>query len=214
MSNLFIICGHGDGDPGATGNDYQEAERVRTLAHRIKKFGGDKVIIGDTTKNWYKSKMVNKNNIPEGCLVLELHMDSSPHKTARGAHVIIDADFDADRYDEALAKVMSDIFPGRASTIVKRNDLANHNRAQNARINYRLLECGFISNAGDVSIFNSKMDEIAKSILACFDIDVVTEPVSKKLYRVQVGAFSKKENAEALMNELMSKGYKAIIKED
>ena len=135
MPKLFIICGHGDGDPGAIGNGYQEAERVRTLAHRIKKFGGDNVILGDTTKNWYKSKMVNNSNIPEGSLVLELHMDSSPHKTARGGHVIIDADFDADKYDEALAKFISDVFPGRSNTIVERNDLANHNRAQNSRIN-------------------------------------------------------------------------------
>ena len=35
-----------------------------------------------------------------------------------------------------------------------------------------------------------------------------------KLYRVQVGAFASKSNAEKLAKELKSKGYPAIIKED
>jgi cell division septation protein DedD len=39
------------------------------------------------------------------------------------------------------------------------------------------------------------------------------EPESKKLYRVQVGAFENVKNAEALASELRSKGYKTIIKE-
>ena len=217
MAKLFIICGHGAGDPGAIGNGYEEAERVRTLAAKIKEFGGDNVIIGDTTKNWYKSKMVNNTNIPKGSLVLELHMDSSASPSAKGAHVIIDANLDADKYDTALAKFITGIFPGRSQTLVKRNDLANGNRAQKAGINYRLVECGFISNANDVQMFHVKMDEIAKGILKSFGFDVVNKPVAatgKGLYRVQVGAFSSKANAEKLMNELKAKGYNAFIKKD
>lgn len=177
---LVIICGHGAGDPGAIGNGYQEAERVRVLAQKIKEFGGDAVIIGDTSKNWYKDKLVNNNNIPKGAKVLELHMDSSANVNSKGAHVIIDADFEPDKWDKALAEYISGIFPGRAKIIDKRNNLANPNRAQAAGINYRLLECGFISNAGDVEIFNTRMDEIAKGILGCFDIapkeEVKAEP--------------------------------------
>lgn len=215
MPKLFIICGHGAGDPGAAGNGYTETERVRALASKIKQYGGDNVVIGDKNKNWYKDNLVNNKNIPKNCLVLELHMDSAT-PSARGAHVIIDADFDADKYDTALADFISGILPGRANKIVKRNDLANLNRAQAAGINYRLLECGFISNANDIKIFNSRMDEIAKGILKCFGIEVINKPAetSKKLYRVQVGAFSVKANAEKLKNELVAKGYNAFIKEE
>ena len=211
MPNLFIICGHGAGDPGAIGHGYNEAERVRTLASKIKKFGGDNVIIGDTTKNWYKSKLVNNTNIPKGSIVLELHMDSSPSLSAKGAHVIIDANLEPDKYDKALADFISGVFPGRSEKIVKRNDLANLNRAQAANINYRLMECGFISNSDDVQTLYIKMDEIAKGILACFDIDVVNERVDKKLYRVQVGAYSKRENAEAMLKRLKADGYEGFV---
>lgn len=211
MPNLFIICGHGNGDPGATGNGYKEAERVRVLATKIKEYGGNNVTIGDVNKNWYESNLINNKNIPKGSVVLELHMDSSPVKSAKGAHVVIDADFKPDADDEALAKFITGIFPGRSQKIVGRNDLANPNRAQAAGINYRLLECGFISNSGDVKIFNEKIDEIAKGILKSFKIDVIEK---KKIYRVQIGAFSVKNNAIKLRDELKAKGYDAIIKEN
>ena len=44
-------------------------------------------------------------------------MDSSPIITAKGGHVIIDANFEPDKYDEALANFISGIFPGRAEKI-------------------------------------------------------------------------------------------------
>jgi N-acetylmuramoyl-L-alanine amidase len=220
MANLFIICGHGAGDPGACGNGYQEAERVRALANRIKHFGGSAVTIGNTAKNWYASNLVNNTNIPKGSLVLELHMDSAA-ATAKGAHVIIKSGFDADKYDKALAAFLAKMFPGRSKSIVGRSDLANPNRAARAGINYRLAECGFISNAGDVKIFNSKMDEIAKGILKAFDITPKEEPkpapkpaaTTDKMYRVQVGVYKDKANAEALVKALKAKGFDAIIKE-
>ena len=54
--HLFIIAGHGAGDPGATGNGYTEAERVRALAARIGALGGSNVTIADTSRNWYADK--------------------------------------------------------------------------------------------------------------------------------------------------------------
>ncbi len=169
---LFIIPGHGAGDSGAVGNGYQEAERVRALAQKIKDFGGEKVILSDFNLNSYRTDIFSNGVIPKDCLVLELHLDSSTSVTAKGGHVIINANFKADEYDEALAKMISEMFPGRSRTIVGRTDLANVNRAAQAGYNYRLMECGFISNAADISKFNAKMDELAKNILDCFDIAV------------------------------------------
>ena len=169
MSKLFIIPGHGDGDCGAVGNGYQEAERVRALAQRIKDFGGDNVLLSDFNLNSYRSNIIGKGLVPKGYIILELHMDSSKNSSAKGGHVIINANFKADEYDEALAKMISEMFPGRSETIVGRTDLANVNRAATKGYNYRLMECGFISNAEDIQKFNSKMDELAKGILKCFD---------------------------------------------
>lgn len=170
MSKLFIIPGHGAGDCGAVGNGYQEAERVRALAQRIKDFGGDDVVLSDFGLNSYRSNIIGKGLVPKGYKILELHMDSSENSSAKGGHVIINGQFKADEYDNALANMISGMFPGRSKTIVGRTDLANVNRSASMGYNYRLMECGFISNAEDVQKFNSRMDELAKGILNCFGI--------------------------------------------
>lgn len=170
MAHIFIIAGHGDGDPGASGNGYKEYERVRALAKRIKAYGGDNVTVGDTGRDWYKDNLISSLNISKNWQIVELHMDGASASSARGGHVIINSGYDPDKYDKALAEFISDILPGRSSTIVKRSDLANPKRAAAKGYPYRLLECGFITNAQDVKIFNGQMDDIAKGILSAFGI--------------------------------------------
>lgn len=169
MAKLYIIAGHGAGDPGACSGGYNEAERVRALASRIKALGGSNVTVLDTSRNWYADGGINSLSIPSGSCLLELHMDSAS-AGARGGHVIINGNFNADEYDKALAKFISGYFPGRSETISKRNDLANPSRAAARGINYRLLEVCFITNSGDLSKFNSNLDAIAKGILSAFGI--------------------------------------------
>lgn len=170
MAHIFIIAGHGDGDPGASGNGYKEYERVRALAKKIKAYGGDNVTVGDTSRDWYKDNLISSLNISKDWQIVELHMDGASASSARGGHVIINSGYDPDKYDKALAEFISGILPGRASTIVKRSDLANPKRAAAKGYPYRLLECGFITNAQDVKIFNGQMDDLAKGILSVFGI--------------------------------------------
>lgn len=169
MAHLFVIAGHGAGDPGAIGHGYTEAERVRALSGRLKALGGSNVTVGDTSKDWYRSGLINTLNIPKDWCVLELHMDSAG-ASARGGHVIIKQGYSPDKYDNALASFIGSFMPGRAKLVVGRNNLANVNRAAARGINYRLLECGFITNAGDITTFNTKMDELARGILSAFRI--------------------------------------------
>lgn len=168
---LYVIAGHGAGDPGACGNGYTEAERVRALASVIAQRGGKSVVLLDTSRNWYADRGINSLSIPKGDALIELHMDSAS-PSARGGHVEIKRGFSPDAYDVALGKAITSLLPGRqdAGGIRYRSDLANVNRAAKRGINYRLLECGFITNSGDVQIFNTRMTEIADAILGAFGI--------------------------------------------
>lgn len=166
---LFIIAGHGNGDPGACAGGYTEAALVRKLAKRINALGGASVTLLDTSRNWYADGGISRLDLPDGAQLLELHLDSAS-ASARGGHVIIDADFSADKYDKALAAFIGGMFPGRSKTLVKRNDLGNPNRAQAAGISYRLLECCFISNPVDRKKFISNTDALARGILNTFGI--------------------------------------------
>lgn len=209
MANIFIIAGHGDGDPGASGNGYKEYERVRALAKRIKAYGGDNVTVGDTSRDWYKDNLISSLNISKDWQIVELHMDGASASSARGGHVIINSGYDPDKYDKALAEFISDILPGRSSTIVKRSDLANPKRAAAKGYPYRLLECGFITNAQDVKIFNGRMDDIAKGILSAFGIKASGSAVgtSKPAESKPAASTSKPAASESKTEQLKVDGW-------
>lgn len=179
MAHLFVIAGHGAGDPGACGHGFSEAERVRALATRVKAIGGDNVTLGDFNMDYYQSNGIATLNIPKDWQIVELHMDSGVD-TARGAHIVIKGGFDPDSFDTALANNLAAIFPGRASKIVGRNDLQNVKVAANRGYGYRLAECGFISNLNDLTVFNNRMDEVARAILGAFGIKGGNTPVPNK----------------------------------
>lgn len=177
---LLVICGHGAGDPGACANGYTEAERVRVLGQRIKELGGDNVILGDMSRDYYADNGISYLDLPLDTQIIELHMDSAS-PSARGGHVIIMDGLEPDSYDLALADFIGNILPGRARTLVQRNDLANPYRANARGYGYRLVENGFISSIEDLTIFNNNIDALASGILACFgfgaDTSVQSTPV-------------------------------------
>lgn len=88
-----------------------------------------------------------------------------------------------------------------------------------------LVECGFMTNAQDLAWLKSEAyrKDVATGLtngLAIFfglKKKVVAPPAppapaaSNTIYRVQVGAFSVKENADRLAEELKAKGYSAIV---
>ena len=174
MAKLFVICGHGAGDPGADGGGYTEAERVRALGARIKALGGSEVELGDTSRNWYRDGGVSR--LETSAPVVELHMDASGVPGAHGAHVIIKSGFAADEYDKALADKLSAMMPGRAEKIVHHSELANVNRAARRGINYRLVENGFIDSDVDLAYFNEHVDDIARVYLEVFGIEPGSAP--------------------------------------
>lgn len=200
MVRAFVIAGHGAGDPGACAGGCTEADLVRRLAARMKALGGADVQIGDTSRNWYADNGIGRGHCPKGVPVIELHMDSAA-PSARGGHVVIGAGIGgADAMDRALASFVGSFMPGRARAIVERADLANANRAAAMGVNYRLIECGFISNDGDRSKFIDRMDELARGILAALGItaagaageeDEVTdqdiEKIAQRVWGVQQG---------------------------
>lgn len=84
-----------------------------------------------------------------------------------------------------------------------------------------LLECGFMDSATDVPIILTD-DYADKVATACVEVIVKRGGLTKKVteqttttdgktYRVQVGAFSKKEYAENLVKQLKKDGYDAVI---
>lgn len=75
-----------------------------------------------------------------------------------------------------------------------------------------LVECCFVDDKDDVALYDHK--KMAAAIVYGITGQKVTEaatPDTSVLYRVQVGAYSKKENAEAMQKKLKASGYEAFI---
>ena len=77
---------------------------------------------------------------------------------------------------------------------------------------------GFASNHSDIDHwllkFGLTMNDFRNEVEKLLTPKEEEEPKKEKLYRVQVGAYSKRENAEQMKAKLISDGYPAIIKED
>lgn len=191
MAKLYIIAGHGGGDPGACAGGYSEADLVRKLAKRMDALGGSNVTVLDTSKNWYATGGISSLNIPKDALLIELHLDSAV-ASARGGHVIIKSGFTADKYDKAIAAFLGGYFPGRSNMIVGRSDLANVNRAAARGINYRLVEVCFISNSTDRNKLIKNMDDVARGLLKACGVtpksSSTTASTGTKSYLVHVTA--------------------------
>ena len=81
-----------------------------------------------------------------------------------------------------------------------------------------LLELGFMDSKTDVPVILTE-DYANKCAAAIVEVIVKKaglkeKPQNNKIYRVQVGSFEKRQNAENLAAELKSKGYSTIIKEE
>lgn len=168
MSRLYLIAGHGAGDPGASGNGFTEAERVRALAARCGELGGSNVVVLDMSRNWFEDRGILSLDLEPGAQIAELHMDSGP-RGARGGHVLVRPGKQPDGYDLALAALLAGMFPGRAESI-RSQSLANATRSAQKGYGYRLLECGFITDELDVNTFNAHIDRLALGIMGAFGI--------------------------------------------
>lgn len=166
---IYLISGHGNGDPGAIGNGYQEQDltrkfnklllrhfknnKVKVKLHNIKQ---DVYQLTAKGKGMYSFKNNNK-------IYIETHFNAASNKNANGCETLIAQGLVADDYDKTIQKTLSKYFENRG--IKKRSDLLNMNVAKQRGLNYRLIEVCFISNKDDVIKLINDMDNIAKELV-------------------------------------------------
>lgn len=79
---------------------------------------------------------------------------------------------------------------------------------KNAKAPAILVECCFCDNKEDMDRYNA--DDIANAIVKGITGQTVSAK-NDKIYKVQIGAFKEKSNAEALLKDLKNKGYTGFI---
>ena len=75
-----------------------------------------------------------------------------------------------------------------------------------------LVEAGFINSDQDNRLFDERFEDLAQGIAdGILETLDQTEAEEQKYYRVQTGAFTVRQNAERMLQELQEAGYPAFL---
>ena len=163
---ILLISGHGNGDCGAIGNGYHEAnltrELVNLIAQELKRYS--QVDVYDKSRNAYKDVRNGKFNVGTYDYALEIHFNAFNSK-AHGSEIYVTTRESGITVEQAIMKNMKRYFTLRGSDGVKRVDFAVINNLKDKGISAALLEVCFIDNANDMKVYQQYKKEIAKDIV-------------------------------------------------
>lgn len=226
MARLCFDYGHGGEDSGACYNGRKESDDVLILGkavaaevrrHRITV---DEIRTSDTTVSLNdRSAFENRNTYD---YFISFHRNAFQPEQAKGVEIYTYLNPGAKSKGLAQRIQTSLVALGFTDRGVKE---ANYHVLRETKAPAVLIEIGFIDNTGDNNLFDAKRNEIikaiAKAILAQVGVTYIepsapTQSASNQtLYRVIVGAYSAKENADAQLAKAKSAGFKdAYIKSE
>lgn len=221
MPKVFLDYGHGGNDPGAICDGYLEKDFNQKIGKRIKyhlerhNFSVVESREGDT--NPTLKERSNKANANKVDISVSIHVNAYTDSNAQGFEIY--HYLGSNRGKQLASCVLKSIISAKLYTKnrgLKTNSLHMTREVIAPAI---LVEMGFITNKADRDILINKSEEMAiaitKGILSFYEMkyknDNKSNTTSDKLYRVQVGAFREKANAEKLANELKARGYDVFI---
>lgn len=218
----LLDYGHGGDDPGAIGIDnLKEKDIVKEIGKRVKYHleRHNQTVFesrpnDETVSLRERSNKANTNNVD---LCISIHCNAFSDSSAQGVEIFY---YQGSTRGQQLANsILKEITKAKLYTKNRGLKTNNLHMTRETKMPSVLIELGFITNVTDKNlIINNKENfaiAITKGILNYYGItykEETTQTITNvKLYRVQVGAFSVKANAEKLANELKEKGYSAII---
>lgn len=210
--NIGISLGHTliGADSGAVHKNYKETDLNRELGSLVKtklQAHGHKVyyvyndsasIVNDSIQ--YRVNRLNSFNLD---LIIELHFNAGGGRGFES--YIVGKGGNAEKYGKMINEALE------KGTVLKNRGVkvANFKILRDTTAPCILLEVAFLDSA-DMEIYNkvSVAEAITKALTPNYNTG------SNKLYKVQVGAYKDRSNAEATLNKLLSLGIEGYIKEE
>lgn len=226
-TKIVIDAGHnGLSDPGAVYNGRRESDDTLRLAMAVGEILSRSGYDVDYTRTGNINQSVIQKaqlaNDTDADLFISIHRNMS--EVPGSYHGVQSLVYDLSGQKLTMAEAINKNLEGvgfRNINVEARPNLAVLRRTKMPAI---LVEVGFIDNAKDNKLFDTRLDEIAQAIAdGIMDTLTATEneasdsqpaaekPVDRPLYRVQVGAFYNLQNAIDLEQELKRMGYNTWI---
>lgn len=223
MAKVFLGVGHGGSDPGAIGNGLEEADLNLAIAlacqAELARHGVSVAMSRAKDENDTIDEEIRECNAYKPDLAVDIHNNAGGGDGAEVYH------HHGGGKSKTLAEnILTEIVAvGQNSRGAKTRKNASgqdyYGFIRNTSAPAVIVECAFVDNAKDIQIIDTAAEQkamgvaIAKGILKT--LGVAYKPVAgsaaNKIYRVQVGAFSVKKNAEAMRDKLKAAGYEAFI---
>lgn len=224
---VYIGVGHGGSDPGAVGNGFKEKNLTLAIAlacqDELARHGVLTKMSRTEDETDSVSAKVKECNRFDPDLALDIHINAGGGDGAEVFHSIVGGTGKI-LANNILIEVKK-IGQNSRGTKTKKNssgsDYFGFIRSTNAPA--VIVECAFIDNKTDIQIIDTNAEQekmgvaIAKGILSTLGIAHKAQEAPQKaettgkIYRVQVGAYSVKANAEAMQKKLKAAGFDAII---
>lgn len=211
---IMLDAGHGGEDPGAVSSGRQEKDDTLRLT----------LAVGDLLKNrgvdveytrttdvyqtpFQKATIANQSGAD---YFISFHRNSSPTPNQYTGVETLIYNKSGIKYDMAKNIVGALGEVGFQDLGVKeRPGLVVLRRTTMPAV---LIEAGFLNTDQDNRMFDEKFDEIAQAIASAILGTLGEEDVEgPTYYRVQAGAFTKRQNADQLLYELLDQGYPAFL---
>ena len=217
MAKVFLSAGHGGVDSGAVGNGLKEKDinLQILLACQSELVRHGVVVVCSRTKdeNDAVAEEVREANASGADIAVSFHTNAGGGDGSETFYYKGSAK--GQKLAELCEKHTKAI--GQNSRGVKTNNLMF---TRDTSMTAVLCECAFIDKASDISIVDTLAEQkvfgvaYAKAILEYFGIaykNPVVATASGTLYRVQVGAYSVRANAEAMLAKLKKAGFDGFI---
>lgn len=178
---LLLIAGHGNGDSGACGNGYKEADLTRELVKLIKSAAdtaGINCTIADTSKNYYTFlKNGGSYDFTPYTYVGEIHFNSSTTNDTtgdgkmKGSMFYISQSETGHSVEDAILKNMYAIGSCKAwdGIVVSQRQYSGgllvQERVRAQGVSHGLFETCFISDKDDVTWYQNNKNKIAQAYI-------------------------------------------------
>jgi N-acetylmuramoyl-L-alanine amidase len=216
---VFIGVGHGGSDPGAVANGAKEKDLNLSIAKACRdvlvRHGVEVRMSRAKDENDTLSEEIKECNAFSPDLAVDIHNNAGGGDGAEAFY----------HYGGGKSKTLAENILSEIVKVGQNSRGAKVRKNSNGKDYYGfiretsapavIVECAFVDNAQDLKILASESDRqkvgeaIAKGLLKTLGIEYKGE--KNTLYRVQVGAYLLKSNAEAVQKKIKAVGFDAFI---
>lgn len=218
---VFIGVGHGGSDPGAVANGFEEADLNLAIAlacqSELIRHGVAVQMSRTKDENDTLAEEIKECNVFNPDFAVDIHNNAGGGDGAEVYHGHSDK-----RDDTLAANILTEIQAigqnSRGLKTRKNSDGTDYyGFVRSIKAPSIIVECAFVDNKKDLQIIDTAAEQkamgvaIAKGILQTLGIKYMPYAELKAYYKVQVGAYTVRDNAVAMQKKLKAAGFDSII---